>query len=128
MLHHFINIDKLVYYSNNVALFTIDCSYIGNNRYFFIICTINYAVNEETSGRSLCEHDFARRRQTFILSMLRDLHENARIRPRLLRAEVAVSREQDEKSNAPLSSSRASGFLPPVSDKRRSRPGKPFSP
>lgn len=100
----------MVYYSNNVVLFTIDCFYIANNRYFFIICRINYAVNEEMSGRSLRTRLCKAKIDIYFIDATWPPWKCAH--STVFSAEVAVSREQDEKSNAPLSSSRA-GFLPP---------------
>jgi len=103
----FINIDKLIYYSNNIVFF----------RLFLIILEplLLYYLQNQLRGKwenvvEVCEHDFARRRQTFILSMLRDLHENARIRASLQKSLYHASKKKNQTLHYP----HRAGFLPPV--------------
>lgn len=97
----FFNIDTRMYYSNNVVFFDYySCIW---NRYFFIICRINYAVNEKTSDGSLRARFREAKTDVYFIDATWPPWKRAHSS---VFAEVAVSREQEEKSNAPLSSSR----------------------
>lgn len=82
-------------------------------RYLSIICSINRAVDDRCEPR---EHDFVSRRQTFVLSVLRDLHGNMRIFSRLLSRRRCITRARWKIKRSIISV--ALSFLP-ASDKRR---------